>query len=109
MSGWRTHPLSPWAGLFLGAAAWALHHQVGSDANVWSCVQADGGFVIMTGAVCLGLVVIGGLISWQARAPDPASQYHRFARAVGLLAAGIFVLAILFQTLAGAIVPACLR
>lgn len=109
MSGWRTHPLTPWAGLFLGAAAWALHHQIGADANMWSCVQANGGFVITTGLVCLVLALIGGLVSWQAAAADPGSQYHRFARAVGLLAAGVFLLAILFQTLAGAIVPACLR
>ena len=109
MSGWRTHRLTPWAGLFLGAAAWALHHQLGADANMWSCVQADGGFVILIGLICLVIALIGGVISWQASPPGEAPQYHRFARAVGMLAAGVFILAILFQTLAGALVPACLR
>jgi hypothetical protein len=109
MKGWRTHPAAPWTGLFAGAAAWAVHHQLGADANMWSCTRANGAFAIATGLICLALAGAGGLVSWQSTTNDPASQYHRFARAVGLMAAALFILALLFQTLAGAIVPACLR
>jgi hypothetical protein len=107
----RASPLAPWAGFFVGMVAWFVHHQLGSDANFWDCHTGSGPFVVATGVVC-GLVVIGGgLVSWWAVAPDTGAeaQNRRFARAVGLAAAVVFLLAIAFQTLAGVLVPACHR
>jgi hypothetical protein len=103
--------VAPWAGLFLGAAGWFLHHQAGSDTNVWDCRTAGGGFTIGLGVICALVVAGGGLISWAASVPEPpaAHQYRQFARWVGMAGAAIFLLAIGFQTLAGALVPACLR
>jgi hypothetical protein len=103
--------LAPWAGLFVGALAWFLHHQAGSDANYYDCRIAGGAFVVGTGLVCAVIAAAGGLISWNA-ADGPASEpggNRRFARVVGMAAAAIFMLAIGFQTLAGVLVPACYR
>jgi hypothetical protein len=103
--------LTPWAGLFLGAAAWFAHQQIGSAANIWNCRAAGGAFIVGVGLVC-GLVALGGgLVSWMAHVPqdDEARQNRNFARIVGMTGAGVFLLAIAFQTLAGVLVPACHR
>jgi hypothetical protein len=105
----RRSPLSPWAGLFVGAAAWFLHHQAGSNANVYACHVAGGPYVIVVGLACAALAIIGGVVSWRAEPPAETPQSHRFARIVGMAAAAIFTLAIGFQVLGGAIVPDCLR
>jgi hypothetical protein len=107
----QASPLAPWAGLFLGAFGWFLHHQTGSDANNFSCRIADGGFVVVTGLIGAAIALLGGLISWSAidaPAQEPR-RYRSFARIVGVLSAAIFLLAIAFQILAGLLVPACLR
>ena len=101
----------PWAGLFVGAFAWFLHHQVGSDANNWDCHRANGAFVVGVGLVCALLALAGGLLSWVARPGEGADHAHArvFARIVWIAAAASFLLTISFQTLAGLLVPACLR
>lgn len=111
MTGWRASPWAPWTGLFAGAAAWAVQHQVGADANAWDCRSAGAGLVIGLGIACALATAAGGWISWRAGEPDEAdlAQNRRFARAVGVLAAGVFLLAILLQSLAGVLVPACHR
>ncbi|MFL5295142.1 MAG: hypothetical protein ACJ798_02055 [Phenylobacterium sp.] len=103
--------LAPWAGLFLGALGWFLHHQLGSDANNWDCKIANGAYVVVVGLVCALIALAGGLISWASRPPEGADlQVTRgFARLVGMASAAIFLLTISFQTLAGVLVPACFR
>lgn len=107
----RTSPLAPWAGLFVGAFAWFLHHQGGSNANVFDCHVAGSAYVVGLGVACAVLAAAGGLISWRAEVPEPepGKQNSGFARMVGATSAGIFLLAIAFQTLAGVLVPPCLR
>jgi hypothetical protein len=107
----QSSPLAPWAGLFLGAFGWFLHHQAGSDANVYDCRAAGAGFTVGTGLLCAAIVLLGGVISWSATgAPiEQPRLYRSFARIVGVAAAPIFLLAIAFQILAGVLVPACLR
>jgi hypothetical protein len=103
---------APWAGLFLGAAAWFLHHQAGSDANYWDCKVGGAAFIIGLGVACGAVAAFGGAISWAARKPaegPTAEQNRQFAALVGTAAAAIFLLTIALQTLAGALVPACLR
>ena len=106
----QSSALTPWAGLFLGAAAWFAHHQIGSDANIWNCHAAGGALVVGVGVAC-GLVTLGGgVVSWMAQVQHGDGRQNRvFARIVGMTAAGIFLLAIAFQTLAGVLVPACHR
>lgn len=106
----RNSPLAPWAGLFLGAAGWSLHHQIGSDANDWNCHAANGAFVVGVGVVCALVAAAGGLLSWSAAAQTGQEPQNRgFARIVGMAGAAVFLLAIGFQTLAGFLIPACLR
>jgi hypothetical protein len=107
----QTSVLAPWAGLFLGAFGWFLHHQTASDANYFDCRQADGVFAVWTGILCAVIVAGGGLISWLAGRGqgDGRGQNHRFGRLVGMAASAIFLLAVGFQTLAGVLVPACHR
>jgi len=108
MSRLATSPLAPWAGLFLGALAWFGQHQTGADVNTWNCQVGNGGLVVLAGFVAALVAAAGGLISWISRPPEDV-QNRRFARFVGVGGAGVFLLAIGFQTLAGLLVPACLR
>jgi len=107
----RSSPVAPWTGLFLGAFGWFLHHQLGSEGNYYACGQAGGLVVGALGALCAAMVVAGGLISWWAgpNARLAPTETAGLARLVGMAAAALFLLAIGFQVLAGALVPACHR
>jgi hypothetical protein len=104
-----------WAGLFGGAAGWALHHQVGSTSNFARCTVADGRLVLAVGVLAAAIVLVGGWLSWTAwrRGGGKPSTSHetagRFLPAVSLMAAALFLLTILTQVVAGVIVPACWR
>lgn len=102
---------APWAGLFLGAVGWFAHQQTGSGANAWDCHMGGALTVLGLTLVFGGLAVLGGVISWRARRPveGPGAETRRFSGLVGTATAGIFLLAIVFDTLAGLIVPACVR
>lgn len=103
---------APWAGVFLGALAWFLHHQLGSNVTYWSC-RAGG--PLLTAGLGLAFALIaagGGLISWQSRHAPPSSadrpDSRLFAAIVGAGCAATFCFAILLGALAGLIVPGCL-
>jgi hypothetical protein len=104
-----------WAGLFGGAAGWALHHQVGSASNFARCTVADGRLDLATGLLAAAIVVVSGWLSWAAwrsgggRSPTSHEAAGRFLPAVSLMAAALFLLTILTQVVAGLIVPACWR
>lgn len=106
-----TSPLAPWSGLFVGALAWALDHQLSSDVNNWDCARTGGPWVVSVGVVCGLVAIAGGWLSWAARTPDgdPAGPTRAFGRIVGVLAAATFLLAIGFGTLAGLTIPGCYR
>ncbi|RAK56921.1 hypothetical protein DJ018_02825 [Phenylobacterium deserti] len=102
--------LRPWSGLFVGAAAWVLQHQIGSDLVYWDCRLGTPLLTGGLGLVAAGATVLGGLISWRARRARPGEGEpgnRAFAGMVGAATAGIFLLAILFQSLIGFMVPAC--
>jgi uncharacterized membrane protein len=103
--------LTPWAGVFLGAAAWFIHQQAGSGGDYWDCHLTGPFWSIGVGIVCGAIAVIGGVISWGSRrsAGEDRSETRRFSGIVGAASAGIFLMAILFQILASLIVPACAR
>jgi hypothetical protein len=110
---WRRSALTPWAGLFLGALAWAVHHQAGSDAVYWDCRLGGplltGGLGLVCGLVAAG----GGLASWMSRQAPPSAhgrpETRGFAAMVSVMGAGVFLLAIVTQALAGFIIPGCQR
>lgn len=100
---------APWAGLFLGAAAWFLHHQLVSNVTYWECAR---GGPVLTGVLGLLFVIaatVGGLISWRARDAPEGPRSGRFAAVVSAGAAAIFGFAILLQALSGFIIPGCFR
>ena len=108
------HALAPWAGLFLGAAAWFAQHQGASEAIYWDCRL--GGPLLTAGSGLLAALVTtaGGVISWRAhaaeRAASEAPAHNRsVAGMIGAGSVGTFLLAIFFQSLTGIIVPVCHR
>jgi hypothetical protein len=90
---------------------WFLHQQFGAAANYYACREAGGPLVSAAGAICAVIVVAGGLMSWRAGRGGNLGPRETpgFARLVGIAAAAIFLLAIGFQVLAGALVPPCHR
>jgi hypothetical protein len=109
----RQSSYAPWAGLFLGAAAWFGDHQVTSNATYWNCEAGGPVFTTFLGAVFGFVAVSAGWISWQARAAPPASvdrpESRNFGGVVGAGSAALFTFAIILQTLSGYIVPGCQR
>ena len=101
--------LSPWAGLFLGAAAWFVHQTVGADADDLARRMGGPLWTFLLTLVCGAVTGVGGWISWtsgrRGERADPSPQSRRFAGRVGATSAAVFLLAILLQTLADLIVP----
>jgi hypothetical protein len=112
MTRFRQSTLAPWTGLFAGAIAWALHHQLGSDLDFWDCTRGGPVLVVSLGLACGLLALAGGWFSWSARGPageDQRPDTRTFAAGVGAMGAGVFLLAILLQTAASLFVPGCHR
>lgn len=114
MNAWiQRSTLAPWSGLFLGAAAWFAQHQAGSDLIYWDCRLGTPLLTAGLGLVCGLVTIVGGLLSWRAHramhSGEGVVQNRRVAGIIGAGAAGIFLLAIFFQSLIGFIVPTCLR
>jgi len=98
----------PWAGLVIGAGAWAAHQQGMADLLHFSCHPAHGVHTVGVGVVALLATVGGGLMSWRtSMARDDPTATRRFVSRLSVMAAAIFAGAIVMQTLAGIIVPAC--
>ncbi len=107
-------PLAPWAGLFLGALAWFGQQQICASVIAWDCRLGGPLLTAGLGLAAALITAAGGLISWRARrrlaaAPQEGPHSRSVAGVIGAGAAGIFLLAIFFQSLTGVIVPACHR
>ena len=101
--------LSPWAGVLIPPAAWALHHQLGSDLIFYDCRLGGSALIALLG---LGMAVVtagAGLLSWVSRDRSERSGVRTFAAMLGALTAGLFLLALAFQTEAALLLPACHR
>lgn len=103
--------IGPWLGLMIAAITWALHHQLGSQAAFGHCLPGQGEFTALAGLALVAINAAAGWISFRAGSLTPASglaQTRRFGASLSLCGAGLFSLAILFQTAAALIVPLCL-
>jgi hypothetical protein len=102
---------APWAGLFIGPAAWALHHQIGSDLAYFECSQTHRWIGLAVGIACLSLVLAATWLSWISRTRGQASpQSVEMRRFVGWLATAsglFFAFAILLQSLIPFLAPLC--
>jgi len=99
--------LKPWAGLIAGMLAAGGQHQLVSNALHFDCGFADHG--LLTGVLALLLIAVGGGVSWRAlRAhPDPASS-RRLVAQMSLMAAALFALMVIWQTMGTLMLPRCL-
>jgi hypothetical protein len=108
VSGRRRRELGfAWAALALGALAWFAGHQVGSNLTFARCDLSGGLSVAVVGLVALLLMAAGFLLSRRVRRSGDSAEGHRFIALVGMLAALLFAFAIVLQTVAGFIIPAC--
>jgi hypothetical protein len=105
----------PWAGLIAGLLGWALPDQIASNIVQENCRL--GGPLLVGGAGLLGalLALGGGWLSFGVWRAAPAEQEaigqgtRKFIAAVSGLSALVFIGAIILQTIAGFIIPACHR
>ena len=105
----------PWAGLVAGLLGWSLSDQIASNLIQENCRL--GGPLLVGGTGLLGalLALVGGWLSYGIWRRGPADGEaigpgaRRFIAGVSALAALIFLGAIVLQTIAGFIIPACHR
>jgi hypothetical protein len=105
----RAHSrFAPWAGLvaaFLGAM---VQHQGIGDALHFRCGPGMGRADVIAGVVAVIVMAAGGAISWSAlRADRSEPGTRRFVAQLSLMAVALFMLMVVWQTLAGLIVPSC--
>jgi hypothetical protein len=107
----------PWAGLALGAGAWAINTQLTYALVPWTCEHGVNIVLPIAGAFS-AIAALGGYMSWQAwktgqeRAstePGPIGRPRGFLAAVGAGSAALFALIIILQGLASLIVGGCAR
>jgi hypothetical protein len=107
----RDERLRPWAGWIGGIAGWFVSQQSGRSSTSSIASAAHGGcWRSARSAHCWryrgGLHIVAGLAG--ARKPRPAlCRQRRFVAGDRRTGRGIFLLAILFQTLASLIIPRC--
>jgi hypothetical protein len=97
----------PWAGMAGAGLAWALSHQIGSDAVFDDCTLGGPLHMGLLGLVALALAAASALGSWRIWKRDHESEVRRFLGLLGVLFALLLGLAILLQTVASFIVPEC--
>jgi hypothetical protein len=96
-----------WAALGLGAFAWFAGHQLGSNLTFARCDLSGGLSVALVGLVALLLIAAGFFLSARVWDSGRGEEGRSFVALVGMLSAGLFAFAIILQTVAGFIVPAC--
>jgi hypothetical protein len=107
------HYFVPWAGWVAGGLGWAISDQVGSDLAQANCAAADPLLMVTIAAIGAAIALAGGLVSlrhWRHSAADTGADQagaRRFLALVSSMAAGLFLVAILFQAASSLIIPRC--
>lgn len=106
--------VAPWAGLITGPLGWALNQQVGSNMIYARCELGGTGSSLLLGLTGVAVALAGGAWSWTVWRRGPPQEREadappRFLASLSLMSAGLFALAILFQTLAGLFLEGCWR
>jgi hypothetical protein len=97
-----------WAALALGAFAWFGSQQLGSDLSFSNCAANGALETGLIGLLALAVTLAGALLShtaWKRRGAE--TEGRGFAALVGMLAAALLAVAIVYQTLAAFIIPSC--
>lgn len=102
---------APWAGSIAAPLAWVIHHQGLADSLYFHCAVGDGGAPLVLGLALLALILGSMALSWSARGAggDGAARNRRFIAGMSVGMGLLFGLAIIYQTLAGVILPGCAR
>jgi hypothetical protein len=97
-----------WAALAIGAFAWFVSQQWGSDISFSSCA-ANG--PLQTGLIGVAALVATGAGAWMSwlvwSRRDPDEEGRDLAALTGILVSGLLAIAIVYQTVAAFIIPAC--
>lgn len=96
-----------WSALALPAASWVVFEQGLSMTISGACVAAGFPLGALWGTASLLMCGIAGWLGWTGIRRSGAAD--RFLSHLAVWAAGLFALAIAYQTLATAIVPPCAR
>ena len=103
--------LAPWAGLIAGTVAEIVHHQLLSDMLRFDCRLGGAAAGIGLGIPALLVIVAAVWLSWaSARGGDSDAahaQTRRFIAQVSTMMGALLAIAIVWQTMATMIVPAC--
>lgn len=105
-------PLAPWAGGAVAPAAWYGQQQGLGQLTYFGCTAANPVSVVLVGLLAAAAVAAAGWWSageWRGREGPPVMDHRRFVAGVSVLMAGLFLLAIAFQTVAGLFLPGCAR
>jgi hypothetical protein len=97
----------PWSGLALGTLGVALAHQIGSDSTFQDCQFSSPMIVIVGTIVGLLLVAAGALGSWRVYGGEGETPARRMIAIVGIMACGIYALAIILPFIASMVIPQC--
>ena len=103
--------IAPWLGWIGGIAGWFVSQQFGSSYAQLDCDAANLAPMLLVGLFGIALAVGGGVMSFAVwRHPggaEPAARSASFIAGTAALAALVFALAIVFQTLSSLIIPQC--
>jgi hypothetical protein len=106
------HPLAPWAGVTVAPAAWFVQQQGLGQLTYFACGTAGPWTVVLSGLAALAATLAAGLWSlsaWRDGEAKPEFDVRRFVALGSVMAAGLFALAVVFQSLAGLLIPGCAR
>jgi hypothetical protein len=99
----------PWAGIIGAATGWFLTQQVGSNLVQDRCDLGEWWIVGLLGLLGLSLALSGSLLALKVwRRGEAESEARRFLALLSAMLGGLLSIAILFQTVAGFIIPQCL-
>jgi uncharacterized protein involved in response to NO len=93
-----------WAGLAISPLAWFLNLQINFALAPLACQGHSKAVLNLTSAAALGLVLLGGLLSWTEL--RPLSRRRGMALG-GMALSGLFFLVILAQTIPNLMLRGC--
>ena len=100
--------LLPWAGIIGAAAGGFLSQQIGSNLAQDRCDITEWWVVVLIGLFGLALSVGGALLALKVwRRGEAETEARRFLALLSALLGALLSVAILFQTVAGFILPSC--
>lgn len=97
----------PWAGLVGAFTGWSLTHQIGSNTSFDKCDVTPPLPMLLLGLLGLAVIVGGGLLSYRLFRREGESGTRRFIALFCAMAAGVFSMALLWQTASSLIIPQC--